>query len=84
MSAFIYIVGLNQQKWGEDHELNEESAEQERKTEQFAENMKQEEFFDDYSWYYEIYADAVALAEENGFYQLLNLGKTWISEEGHY
>lgn len=44
MSAFIYIVGLNQQKWGEDHELNEESAEQERKTEQFAENMKQEEF----------------------------------------
>lgn len=84
MSAFIYIVGLNQQKWGEDHELNEESAEQERKTEQFAENMKQEEFFDDYSWYYEIYADAVALAEENGFYQFLNLGKTWISEEGHY
>lgn len=56
MSAFICIVGLNQQKWGEDHDLNEESAEQERKTEQFAENMKQEEFFDDYSWYYEIYA----------------------------
>lgn len=24
------------------------------------------------------------MAEENGFYQLLNLGKTWISEEGHY
>lgn len=44
MSAFNCIVGLNQQKWGEDHELNEESAEQERKTEQFAENMKQEEF----------------------------------------
>ena len=22
MSAFIYIVGLNQQKWGEDHDLN--------------------------------------------------------------
>lgn len=31
MSAFNCIVGLNQQKWGEDHELNEESAEQERK-----------------------------------------------------